>query len=152
MSALLPPGKTLCLWCFSSHPLSVMRVFDIASQFFGFFRTQKILKSEELMPSFTFKQKYKIVHPFFTSFLGNLKSLKVFVWLTLISALFPYGKILCPWCFSSHPLSLMEKPCTRCSCLGKNIHVCLSYSTPFSHESLRYGLSILWIFLGHRKS
>ena len=122
----------------SSHPLSVMRVFDIAShQFYGFFRTQKILKSEELLPSFTFlnknieKKEKKKVHPFFTSFLDNLKSLKViFAWLTLMSALFPYGKILCPWCFSSHQLSLMEKLCTRFSCLGKTIHVCLSYSTP----------------------
>ena len=67
---------------------------------------------------------------FFTSFLDNLKSLKVnFAWLTLMSALFPCGKILCPWCFSSHQLSLMEKLCTRFSCLGKTIHVCLSYST-----------------------
>ena len=110
-----------------------MRVFDIASQFYGIFRTQKILKSEELLPSFTFKQKYreKKGHPFFTSFLDNLMSLKViFAWLALMSALFPYGKILCPWCFSSHQLSLMEKLCTRFSCLGKTIHVCLSYSTP----------------------
>ena len=119
-------GKHCVHGVFSSHPLSVMRVFDIASQFYGFFKTQKIL------PSFTFKQKYrKKVHPFFTSFLDNLKSLKViFAWLTLMSALFPYGKILCPWCFSSHPLSLMEKPCTRFPCLGKIIHACLLYSTP----------------------
>ena len=149
MSALSRPGKH-CVHgvYFSSHPLSVMRVFDMASQFYGFFRTQKILKSEELMSSFALNKNIeKNVHPFSTSFLDNLTSLKViYAWLTLMSAPFPYGKILCPWCFSSHPLSLMGKPCTRFSCLGKIIHVCLSYSTPFSHESLRYSLSILWVF------
>ena len=98
-----------------------------------FFRTQKILKSEELLPSSHLNKNIekKKSTSFFTSFLDNLKSLKVnFAWLTLMSALFPYGKILCPWCFSSHQLSLMEKLCTRFSCLGKTIHVCLSYSTP----------------------
>ena len=95
----------------SSHPLSVMRVFDIASQFYGFFRTQKILKSEELLPSFTFKQKYrkKKYILFFTSFLDNLKSLKViFAWLTLMSALFPVWENCVHGVFSSHPLSVMR--------------------------------------------
>ena len=142
----------------SPHPLSVMRVFDIASQFYGFFRTQKILKSEELLPSFTFKQKYrkKKVHPFFfffTSFLDNLKSLKViFAWLTLMSALFPYGKILCPWCFSSHQLPWWKNFAPDFPALGK-LFTCVYHTVRLqSWESSVWPLSFMDFFLGHRKS
>ena len=137
----------------SSHPLSVMRVFDIAShQFYGFFRTQKILKSEELLPSFTFKQKYRKKRKkkstyFFHKLSGQSKVVKSYfrlayphvctfpVWENIVSMVFFFtptfldGKTL-------HPIFLPWENYSRV--------FIIQYA--FSHESLRYGLSVLWIF------
>ena len=54
----LPALEKIIHVCLSYSTPSVLRVFGMASQFYGFFRTQEIQKSEELMSSFTFKQKY----------------------------------------------------------------------------------------------
>ena len=137
MFALFPPGKTLCSWCLLHTHFQSWESSISPPNFMDFLGHRKswnrrnFCRVSHLNKNIEKKKERRKVHPFFTSFLDNLKSLKViFAWLTLMSALFSYGKILCPWCFSSHQLSLMEKLCTRFSCFGKTIHVCLSYSTP----------------------
>ena len=154
MSALFPPGKTLCSWCLLHTHFQSWDCSISPPNFMDFLGHRKSWNRRNFCRVSHLNKNIgeKKVHPFFTSFLDNLKLLKViFAWLTLMSALFPYGKILCPWCFSSHQLSLMEKLCTRFPALGK-LFTCVYHTVRLqSWESSVWPLSLM-DFLGHRKS
>ena len=153
MSALFPPGKTLCSRCLLHTHFQSWACSISPPNFMDFLGHRKSWNRRNFCWVSHLKKRRKKYILFFHKLSGQSKVVKSYFRLAYPHVCtFPVWENIVSMVFFFTPTSLMEKLCTRFSCLGKTIHVCLSYSTPsvmrvFGVASQFYGL-----FLGHRKS